>query len=119
MVVQVEDVVLIADFMQLGKQDKGNGDYLYQSPITGEYTEPEELDYDYSWDWLMPVIQECSTKISPMLDGWNDEEGKENLVGEITCFLIDGMLEETFQAVVKAIKWYNEERERKPQKTLF
>jgi len=50
---------LIAEFMGLAKQDMTNDGgkiYLYESPESGNYIPIEEVNYNSSPDWLMPVL---------------------------------------------------------------
>tara|TARA_R110000782_G_scaffold128783_2_gene220344 strand:- start:577 stop:909 length:333 start_codon:yes stop_codon:yes gene_type:complete len=104
-----ENNILIAEFMAISKRDKTNDlseVYLYESPITGEYVEEHEINYDDSWDWLMPVIQKCYEDIAPFLDGENGID--ENLIGDISTELLDGRITECYEAVCKAIILYNQ-----------
>jgi hypothetical protein len=55
-----------------------------------------ELQYDTSWDWLMPVAKKC---INPE----DNTEGWDNLAVALTTCNI----EEVYQAVVEFIKAYN------------
>ena len=67
---------LIAEFMGIPKQDKSNGGgfYLYESPESGEYIDPEDLTYHSSWAWLMPVLE----KMLKMDDGHFIDVGCES-----------------------------------------
>ena len=51
----------------------------------------KDLQYDTSWDWLMPVVQKCY-KI-------DNEEGFDNLVDAVSTLNLNG----TYQAVVEFI----------------
>ncbi len=106
----IEQKILFADFMEIGKQDKSNGGeiYLYEHPITGEYADPEYLPYteiceNTNWNLLMPVIDKIYE-----LDQ-HDEEG--NNVGDITHALVDIDINRTYEAVVKFIQWYNKQKQ--------
>lgn len=54
---------------------------------------PSGLQYKYSWDWLMPVVERCY-----------DEGSDEKFVGDITHGLLDCDIDSTYMAVVKFIK---------------
>jgi hypothetical protein len=58
-----------------------------------------ELQYQTCWDWLMPVIKK--------IKGLNLVE--YTAVDEIDFYLSGVSLEHTHSAVVRFIKWYNEE----------
>ena len=64
----------------------------------------ENLKYDTSWDWLMPVVQKCyetEVVVQPAVEG--------GCSGLITFPLIGlPYMESTYNAVVKFIKEYNE-----------
>lgn len=59
----------------------------------------DELLFDKSWDWLMPVVESCY-----------HNGADENEVGDITHALLDCDRDNTYQAVVEFIKQYNNER---------
>ena len=101
--------IMMAEFVGLSKQDKTNdcsGVFLYESPITGEYIEEHELNFDGSWDWMMIAIQKCYEIISPLLDTGKNHD-QENLIGDITSYLTDGQKEDCFRAVSLAIEYFN------------
>jgi hypothetical protein len=89
-----ENNKLIAEFMNLNivtlDDIRANKD-PYISSADG-YTE-EELKYDTSWDWLMPVVEKCLTT-----------DGKHYTLNDalLTC-----NIKEVYQAVVQFINQYN------------
>jgi PKD repeat protein len=94
---------LIAEFM--GMQDTDLGWYdseeamsEYACQIVGGSNTFEVLQYDRSWDWLMPVVQKCY-KIE-------DEEGFDNLVDAVAT--LD--MYSTYNAVVEFIKQQNKNK---------
>ena len=99
-----EGNVLIADFIDLSKQDKSNGGkfYLYESPETGEYIEPEELKYDSSWDWLMPVV-------GKIINDLGVHEESEFMVC-VKYNLSAVQLDAVWLNVIKFIQWHNEQK---------
>ena len=106
---------LIAEFM--GFQETKIGYYDYEEVLTLPYTFDNTFDYllfDKSWDWLMPVVERIET-----IDR-GDEKGKfllhfnSNSVNwNNTPPTITGINKRhaTYKAVVKFIKWYNENKE--------
>ena len=79
----MNDNKLIAEFMgyKVGERRRGGG-----------YMPENEMKYDTSWDWLMPVIQKCY-KVE-------NEEGFDSIVDAVSTLDIDG----TYKAVVEFIK---------------
>ena len=61
----------------------------------------DEMQYDISWDWLMPVVQKIEDYLS-------DNVGK---VGYFDDGLISNDIEVRYQAVVEFIKQYNDEQQ--------
>lgn len=80
-----------------------------------------ELEYDTSWDWLMPVVE----KISTIKYGWDnctpfEDNAYPRTFGMLTCdgkpivrinaqpeFIFDTLIEATWKAVVYFIKGHN------------
>lgn len=84
---------LIAEFM--GMEPNENGMYQYTTSVD-DYTTDDLSYFEYSWDWLMPVVEKCYD---------NGAEGEE--IGDITHALLDCDLKSTYQAVVQFINQYN------------
>jgi len=65
----------------------------------------DELKYHTSWDWLMKVIEKCREKDPPMR------------IYEYNQYIMQSFnyldIEETWKAVIKFIKWYNEKENNK------
>jgi hypothetical protein len=81
------------------KNNKLIGDFMdIRSTGLSVYKE-SAYKYHESWDWLMPVVQECLTK------GEDEHEWDAiyNAVGTID-------MENIYQAVVEFIKTYNDEK---------
>ena len=90
---------LIAEFMGLETEvsNKGIVEYYHIEFDSGEWYEAEDLPYD-EWNWLMPVVSKILTN--------------ENLIGyrlreNIMDSLPYGIPDDTYDAVVEFIKWYN------------
>lgn len=67
-----------------------------------------ELKYQTSWDWLMPVVQKISSMYDP-----NYEEGKYYHVDfafGLFNLSLGQPISEVYEQVVKAIKWYNQQK---------
>ena len=86
---------LIAEFMghTFADYDLGGLHYL----IDGNYVEYNSLQYDASWDWLIPVVN----KIEMECEGVPLQLLNCNLYSEIG---------EVYQAIVEFIKEHNDER---------
>lgn len=65
----------------------------------------EKMKYSISWDWLMPVVEKIrvvgETSIIPNIAG--------RVLKDIAEFSIITDKESIYKAVVKFIKWYNEQ----------
>ena len=99
-----ENNKLIAEFM--GAQLYPPNDYDIHSCTMLDVTEdegqqhftPEQMLFNSSWDWLMPVVQQCYE---------SQQFGENNLIGDITHALVDIDIEEVNKAVIAYIKWHN------------
>ena len=101
-----ENNKLIAEFMELplvpcnigteyGAVTEGYMHSKGDAPFTAD-----GLQYKYSWDWLMPVVQKCRLESRCEYDeddNWN----------EIHWSLEECNLDKTYKAVVEFIKDYN------------
>lgn len=91
-----ENNKLIAEFMilptEVFKSDKLN--YKHND----NWFEEHELSYNVSWDWLMPVVYSIL-----WLPQYEDESYEDIYDG-----LTNALLSQTYDAVVKFIKEYNE-----------
>ncbi len=112
--------------MGLKPQSKTDNRYFNAPDIfykydTGEYritntATPESMKYHSSWDWLMPVVERIQkegfrTSIEnnwTSIDGCVDET--DGIWFETTGGNLD-MMQATYEAVVKFIKWYNERKQ--------
>lgn len=112
---------LIAEFM--GWQN--NGDRYFDKPNNKTFLlYPNEMKFNSSWDWLMPVVE----KIETFEDSTDDFEGGYSVSIQAYLCEVQNMMgghisdgfEETkimsvFVAVVKFIKWYANDVESQPQ----
>ena len=57
-----------------------------------------ELKYNTSWDWLMPVVSKILTN-----ENYIDITQRENIMDSLPY----GIEDDTYAAVVEFIKWYN------------
>jgi hypothetical protein len=102
---------LIAEFMDLDMEvsNKGITEYYHLEFDSGEWYEAEYLPYD-EWNWLMPVVEK--------IEGLRDSKGNAYRFSIDMCNAqIEGAnieilggafkLDTTYNAVVKFIKWYN------------
>lgn len=90
---------LIAEFMELDMEvsNKGVIEYYHEEFDSGEWYEAEYLPYD-EWNWLMPVVSKITTN-----ENYIDLTQRENIMDSLPY----GMVEDTYDAVVEFIKWYN------------
>ena len=80
----------------------------YQHPKGGTPFTADGLQYKYSWDWLMPVVQKIEDYLS-------DNVGK---VGYFDDGLSSNDIEVRYQAVVEFIKQYNDDRTRTSEQVV-
>ena len=64
-----------------------------------------ELQYNSSWDWLMPVVE----KIRDSEEARLYRNGKLLTMNIFEAIQYSG-IEETYEAVVEFIKWHNEQK---------
>lgn len=108
-----ENNKLIAEFMEIPKQL-----HLYESPDTGMYVEPEDLDYQSSWSALMPVVEKIHDIYHPT-DGYKWFNISINagrvyssagmFTDTVICDISDSSISAVHQAVVETIQWYNQQ----------
>jgi hypothetical protein len=99
---------LIAEFLELEKTEFKSGlvnyhftDYhVYDEKYHSTWYEGEELSFDKSWDWLMPVIE----KIHHL--EYEHEDNMENIENALDTKSIT----DTYKAVIKFIKDYNQNK---------
>ncbi len=108
---------LIAEFMGLPKvpcnigTEDGHFNEGYKHPKVDVPIIPSGMQYKYSWDWLMPVVEKIE-KLGYSYDRINadvfinTQEGK-NIIPNPMDYNTMTMLEKTYQVVVEYIKWYN------------
>jgi len=85
----------------------------YKHPKANVPFSVDGLQYKYSWDWLMPVVEK--------IEGLRDSKGNAYRFSIDMCNAqIEGAnieilggafkLDTTYKAVVEFIKWYNEQK---------
>ena len=95
----MKDNKLIAEFMGLSTEvfkPSRITNYYHREYNSGTWYEEDELSYNVSWDWLMPVVEKCY-----------DNGADENEVGDITHALLDCDIDHTYRAVVEFINQLN------------
>lgn len=97
---------LIAEFMELplvpcniGTED-GVVTEGYQHPKVNSPCTIDGLQYKYSWDWLMPVVE----KVFVLSE--DEEAWRMDIESGLTTLNID----ETYRAVVEFIEYYNKNK---------
>ena len=93
---------LIAEFMGGELVDQiYPGVYRYRNITPDSLILPRDLEYDTSWDWLMPVIKKIvNLPLKP--------KSVEHLIVPLRDALLNVRIEDTHHYVVEFIKWYNE-----------
>jgi hypothetical protein len=96
------DNKLIAEYMDLEMEvsNKGIVEYYHAEFDSGEWYEAEYLPYD-EWNWLMPVVSKILTN-----ENYPALTQRENIMDSLPY----GMIKDTYNEVVKFIKWYNEQK---------
>ena len=107
----MENNKLIAEFMELPTEvfNSGNLNYYFKEFNSGTWYEEQELSYNISWDWLMPVVDK--------IESFRDSNGNAyrftidmcNAQIEGTTIEILGdayKLDATYKAIVQFIKNY-------------
>lgn len=96
---------LIAEFIgwweepgQYGSWYKKDDTAIYVAYSIHNNYPHQDLPFHRSWDWLMPVVEKC---YSSQDDGYMD-----TLCEKFDFFYIEPM----YNAVIKYIKWYNENK---------
>lgn len=99
-----ENNKLIAEFMGFQKTDIGWYDF---EEILNENVHIlnggnifDLLQFNTSWDWLMPVVREIN---KTEYDEW---EG----YGDLAIAVSSASIEDSYNRVIDAIKWYNEQK---------
>lgn len=104
---------LIAEFMEIERCtrcDPWCGRYCYNP---GVYYLPDEMEYNSSWDWLMPACKKFDNL---------DIDLQEHDAYVDHCSNIDNAaahykIEPVFLMLVEGIKWYNKIKEHSKTKT--
>jgi hypothetical protein len=107
----MENNKLIAEFMGI-KPTKGvshkwhYSDSPYISINSDRYEEVVNAITDYakynsSWDWLMPVVEKMNNV--PEWDEWS--------IGDLSICLVSASIVDTYNEVVRFIKWYNKQED--------
>jgi hypothetical protein len=107
----MKDNELIAEFMGLESGYMGVG-IMYRWG-TMSY-KPEALQYDTSWDWLMPAVE----KIESLEFTFVIDNNEANILSDVDCdkgLLIlkqyPTKIQSVYAAVVEFIKWYNSQKQ--------
>lgn len=97
------DNELIAEFMGLSIVKEHGKKYWSYNEL---FLQSETLDFDRSWDWLMPVIH----KIYALYEDFDIKSIKdENLFLDVLDNPVKYPIYDTYHKVVTFIKWHNEQ----------
>ena len=97
-----ENNKLIAEFMGLGIQLD-----MVEHIESGEYIPCDEMQFDTSWDWLMPVVEQCLEKHNNLIDGRDVIDTPYSLIAQALQVV---SLKETYKSVVEFIKEHNKQK---------
>jgi len=89
-----ENNKLIAEFMGLTNHHNDNSIMLRETPKGNVVVHVYDLDYDSSWDWLIPVVQKI-------------EQDCEGVPQEMLNISLYSYINEVYKAVVEFIKDQN------------
>jgi len=101
----MNDNELIAEFMGGWNKDSHTRKYGINLPhMDNQWWDIDELKYDTSWDWLMPVVEKINNL--NMLD-YNIDRDSQWLHEKVVTTRVNCELKFLYKAVVEFIKWYN------------
>ena len=89
---------LIAEFMGVPQGERTH--FMVEPFALESYANVDDLKYDISWDWLMPVHRKCM--FTPNFSG--DDQLRTLLIDAV----IDADINRLYNAVVEFIKEYND-----------
>jgi hypothetical protein len=90
-----EGNIMIAKFMNV---PKGSHTHFMVEPFTIEsYANADDLKYDMSWDWLMPVAVKCFSE---------QDKVSDNFIFVLNDALLETNIDSLYKAVLKFIKEY-------------
>ena len=108
----MKDNKIIAEFMELETKTFSSGivNYYHQDIAEGSFFEDNELSYNLSWDWLMPVVEKIESLRDANGNAYRFTIDMCNAQIEETNIEILGgrfKLDTTHKAVVQFINQYN------------
>jgi len=90
---------IIAEFMGLTNHHNDNSMMVRKTPQGNEIVPIDALQYDSSWNWLMPVVRQVLTSIDIDKIDYDEDELKFNV--------LDCDRSGVHKEVVEFIKFYN------------
>ncbi len=100
-----ENNKLIAEFMGYEIIYRPNSNGFIEISDT-ELCDVDDMEYHTSWDWLMPVVEQCLEKHNNLIDGRDVIDTPYSLIAQALQVV---SLKETYNAVVEFIKEYNKQ----------
>jgi len=73
------------------------------------YLNPDELLYDTSWDWLMPVVEKITVLSTQDYESdiYGEYMGRFEIIDD--CFM-SANIEVIYKTIIEFIKWYNKNK---------
>jgi hypothetical protein len=112
---------LIAEFMELGGFDDGRYGWMWHNP-TKKNGSCFSLEYDSSWDWLMPVYKKLMDKLNEKSEKIKSNKGStwvskqeplkhiDDCLSSIRREMWGARIGDTFYGIIETIKFLNENR---------
>ena|SRR6185436_10170478 len=106
---------LIAEFVGFEIIQAEKSFPLYLNPHTNSWVTKNDLRFNSSWDWLMPVIERIDSLMPPIkmpqdLNALKEgNHGSEKFM-DVIAVPLNTPITEVYKSVVEFIKWYNTQK---------
>ena len=96
------------------KENKLIAEFMGYSPVSGVYVSRkdefhiDEMQYDISWDWLMPVVEKIESDdrydVEILQYGTRIRDNQKEIVNNVADISFDKKIDHTYDAVVRFIR---------------